>query len=332
MKIHSEDKSTLLFVSGFPSGGTDLMKTILNAHPDVFLNGEMPLLDRLSDYGYTSTTLIETENDMHKLKSVLSSLDIWHNIKNLRQADKIILDAIKENDISLTIEYVLQKMFSDKNTRVWGNKTPQYTENMPALSEIFPDALWLIVTRDPRDICLSWKNKWGKNMIFCASKWAERMKKGFERAKKYSNQCLFVRYEDLLLETEETCKKICRFLGIPFSKRMLEHYKYTDENLGKINYGRPIVSQNINKWADHMSDKLVKRIEEIAFESMTIFGYMPEFASLPKKLKSYEKYLGFLHDTLAMVIVGNRADPGNNFAKRLKNMKRIVKANLSLNK
>jgi hypothetical protein len=328
MEMLSKDSiNTLLFVCGFPSGGTDLMKTILNAHPDMFINGEMPLLVRLSEYGYKGETVLETQNDIRRFKAVLGGLDTWNNIKNLHQADNILMDKEKKQ---LTVRDAMQKLFSDKNARVWGNKTPQYTENMQKLFKIFPDAHWLIVTRDPRDICLSWKNKWGKNVVFCASKWATRMKSGFEQARTKPNHCLFVRYEDLLLKTEEMCKKICRFLGIPFSKRMLEHYKYTDENPGKINYGRPIVSQNINKWADGISDKLVKRIEEVAFESMILFGYMPEYASSAQNIKPYEKYIGFLHDTVAMFFVGNRADPENNIAKRLKKIKKIIISKLSL--
>ena len=45
----SDVASGLLHVCGFPSGGTDLMRNVLNSHPDIEITGELQLLPRLAD-------------------------------------------------------------------------------------------------------------------------------------------------------------------------------------------------------------------------------------------------------------------------------------------
>ena len=64
-------KKQTLFVGGFPSGGTDLLKNILNAHPDIYINGEMPFLYKLANYGYTEDSIISSEAEYEQFIKIL---------------------------------------------------------------------------------------------------------------------------------------------------------------------------------------------------------------------------------------------------------------------
>ena len=322
----TESKKRLLFVCGFPSGGTDLTKTILNAHPDIFLNGEMPDLQRLSDYGYSHFSTIKSADDINTLHSILKKFDPWNNIEKLNKVKEILISKIQIKN-SILLEDAVCKMFSNSDKIIWGNKTPQYTENIDKLHNLFPNARFLIITRDVRDVCLSWKNKWGKNMVLCSSKWAARMKKGKDASVDFSDLCLFVSFEELLADTNIIGNQICKFLNIAFSEKMLEHHKYTKENPGKINYGKPIDSKNTNKWKNNgsITKKTIKRIEEIAFDTMDLLGYTPEYVKTSKTITFREKIYGRLHDLMSMLFIGNRADPDNHLFKRLYNLKIVIK-------
>jgi hypothetical protein len=304
----------MLFVCGFPSGGTDLTKTILNAHPDVHLNGEMPFLRNIAEHGYHQSTVFTDLTEIEDFQRVLKNLNTWGNIENIDYDFSAALEARGK----LQLDHVLRICFSSQERQVWGNKTPQNTENIAALSMLFPEAYFLIVTRDVRDICLSWKRKWGKDMIWCASKWANRMAKGWEAAQKLSSEkYLFVKFEDILSDTEVVCRGICQLLDIPFSDRMLEHHKHTSEAIdGKLNYGEPIKRDNKQKWRDHLPDRTAKRIEEIAFETMNIFDYEIAFAFAPEPISRGEKLRGMLKDACALLFIGNRASQQNTLAQR----------------
>lgn len=308
----------LLLVCGFPGGGTDLTKTILNAHPNIYINGEMPFLKSLSSFGYNHTTKFTNYDDIVVFQKLLEGLDTWNNIENIHHNFSIDV-SVKG---SLTLEEVLQICFSKNTFEVWGNKTPQNTENMLILLNLFPKARFLIVARDVRDICLSWQNKWGKNMKWCAAKWTDRMKNAMTVTQNLSQeQYLYIKYEDLLTDTETTCRDICTFLGVSFSERMLEHHKYTLTIVdGKINYGQKIEKGNTAKWRKQISKETIRRIEEIAFNSMKALNYELEIATKEKPILFWETLSGILNDSLALLLVGNRASQQNTFRKKFESI------------
>ena len=307
--------SNLLFICGFPSGGTDLTKTILNAHPDVYINGEMPFLYQLGKYGITKDSTFSSLEEVESFKKLLRKINTWGNIENLNYDFSQDLEEKK----SITQEEILQTCFSGKSRRIWGNKTPQNTEHIAQLNRLFPTSRFLIVVRDVREVCLSWNNKWGRNMNWCADKWAGRMMKGWEECQKLSSsRYLFIKFEEIIQETENINRLISAFIGIPFSERMMEHEKFMEEFIdGKINYGREILSENQEKWRDQMSKEKVKRIEEISFETMNLFNYQPEFASKSVPLKQSEKLYGYFHDSVSILTTGNRASANNKISSRM---------------
>lgn len=73
----------LLFIGGFPSGGTDLTKTILNAHPDIDIAGEMPLLSNLAKKGYGPSTIFNDIQSLSAFISDLHKLDVYNRLGNL---------------------------------------------------------------------------------------------------------------------------------------------------------------------------------------------------------------------------------------------------------
>lgn len=316
--------SKVLLVGGFPSGGTDLLKTVLNAHPKIYINGEMPFLFSLPKYGYSHNSIIQTGEDFDKFKGLLKKLDEWHNLENINS--DVDLEGGK------AIREVLRPIFSDKEVKIWGNKTPQNSENIINLLKIFPDAYFLIITRDIRDICLSWKRKWGKNLYLCAARWAARMKKAVADAKNAEvGHVKFIKYEDLLGNPDKITKEICQFVGIDWSDLMLEHHKHVDNIVdGKIRYGEEIKPDNIRKWERVLSKQMVKRIEEISFDTMKLLGYEPEYAYVQKNLKAAGRLRGYLHDLWAMVFIGNRQSRNNSLKDRLKSVVFEIKKRLYL--
>lgn len=312
----------LLFVCGFPSGGTDLTKSILNAHPDVYLNGEMTRLPALAGHQYHAATVFRSMDDIVAFQRTLARLNTWGNISNLNHDFSPLLMQCGE----LAMLDVLKLSFSERERRVWGNKTPQNTENIATLHSIFPDARFLIVIRDVRDVCLSWHRKWTKSMPLCAHKWAVRMQTGQRQAASLpSGQALFVRYEDMLTDIERVCREICSFLELPFSPRMLEHHRFTQEIPdGKLKFGERIDPQNQNKWRSALSVIQVRRIEEIAYDAMCTLGYVPAAARGQKALTLMERLSGQCNDIWASLAVGNSSSRDNSIAVRLRTIARQI--------
>jgi hypothetical protein len=307
-----------LFICGFPSGGTDLLKTVLNAHPDVYINGEMPFLADILQLGYDCDTQFSTMDEIAAFIRSIEKLDEYGNFENIRYDYSTSLSMTHV----LTLQHVIRKAFSSSSSPVWGNKTPQNTENITRLAKIFPGAKFLVITRDVRDVCLSHKNKWGKDMYLCADKWSSRMKSGWIASQQLDlGSCYFLKFEDLLSDTEYTAQEICKFVDIPFSPLMLEHHVHMKEGIdGKINYGQPVISSNQKKWLTSLTGKSINRIESIAFDSMTLLGYQIEYSECLSELSIVERILGRFRDILALIAVGNRASGNNGFFSRVGNV------------
>ena len=294
----------LFFIGGFPSGGTDLIKTVINAHPAVDIRGEIPFLFSLKKEGFNEKMAFDKIDQLEELKQNLKKLDVYNRIGNLSydfSAD------LKQNH-SITLQDALWSLLSPSDSIIRGSKTPQFTEQLPCLFQLFPSASFLIIVRDVRDVCVSWNKKWGKNMILCASKWATRLSGAWQFTQKDPlRRTFFLRYEDLLNNPREVCQNICNFLTIPFSENMLEHHKYTPEKIdGKINYGERLVINNQGNWKSHLSSDYIKRIEEVAFDVMQLFGYEPSLGKQQKKITQYEFLNGRFHDLYGLLFIGNR--------------------------
>jgi hypothetical protein len=314
----------LLFVCGFPGGGTDLVKTVLSAHPDVYLNGEMPFLPELASRGFGPAATLDTSAAIEELRALLRRLDVFHSLENL-DAD---LDATLRSQGRLGLDQALRRFFTAREVQVWGNKTPQYTEAMPRLAQLFPTARFLVVVRDVRDVCLSWRRKWGRDVLGCAARWAVRMTAGLAAARELpAERSLWIRFEELLASTEATCRRACDFLGLTFSPAMLEHDRHLKGGPidGKINYGRSIQSANQGKWRDRLDTATVRRIEEVAFDAMQAFDYPVAYAKASRPITRLEGARAWAHDALAMAWVGNRTAESNDLRQRWRSVRRELR-------
>lgn len=319
-------KHKLLFICGFPSGGTDLTKTVLNAHPDINVSGEMPFLVDLLNHGYDKDSRFRTLKEIENLRDKLKSSNAW----GAEDAYEYDFSQLLNGGESLSLNDVMSHMIGKDGSAVWGNKTPQNTEQMLRLNRLFPEAQFLIVTRDVRDNSLSWSKKWGKSMFWCADKWNKRMRQGVEDSQTLAEgRTKFIKFEDLLSNPEVTCRGICSFLELSFSEQMLEHHKHTNESVdGKLNYGKALKADNKNKWKAGMSTQKAQRIEEIAFDSMRLLGYQPQTAKTGIPISTFELLAGKLNDIYALLFVGNRARKENTFSYRLKNVIHEVRKRL----
>jgi hypothetical protein len=301
-------------VCGFPSGGTDLLRSILNAHPEIYLNGEMPFLHHLPALGYRADRVFQTTSEVEGFQRLVSDLDVNHALENA--------EAPAEALVGMTVPEALRCLFAHRGSAVWGNKTPQNTEHLPSLDLLFPDARFIIIHRDVRDVCLSWRRKWGRHPFTCSHRWQERM--GAVRASASevaAGKTLFLGFENLLSQSRRETERLCRFLGLSWSPRMLEHHRSVSRVMdGKINYGEPIRPENQGKWRWGLKAREIRRIEEIAFHTMKAYEYEPSLAVTNRPLGRLSRAWGHVWDLAAYLLVGNRASGRNSVGARLRRL------------
>lgn len=172
-----------------------------------------------------------------------------------------------------------------KGYRAWGDKTPHYLGNVGILYTLFPDAKYIYIVRDGRDVALSLLQKnWGPNNVMrCAEYWtglneqAETLDRIRERGNLWE-----LSYEGLIEETEPHIDRVYGFLG-----------ESIDEAT-KTRLVRSVKGSNYNKWKTRMTTDQIRTFESVAGATLKRFGY--EIRTDCRPLPAWKSLFYRLHD------------------------------------
>jgi hypothetical protein len=119
----------------------------------------------------------------------------------------------------------------------WGDKTPPYILAMTGIQAVLPEARFIHIIRDGRDVAVSLKKMWWgpkDDIVDQAANWMSRIHLARLQAENLEYY-LEINYPDLILKTTETLKKICEFIELPYDPRMEMYYRRSQSRLDEIN-------------------------------------------------------------------------------------------------
>jgi len=170
---------------------------------------------------------------------------------------------------------------------LWGDKTPHYVLHIPLIARIFPEARFVHIYRDGRDVALSWLSAGfePRNLYAAMKHWAFMVEKGRRDGPKLGpGRYLEVRYETLISETESTMRTVCEFLKLPWDPAVLQatRMKRGVGELALFVARKPyVVSGNFRKWKTRMSAEELAVAEAVAGETLERLGYETSGAVRP---------------------------------------------------
>ena len=272
-----------IFIVGAPRSGTTLLQYMLRSHPNISLpTGEshfiIPLYRDAKNFG----DLKKAENIRRVLEAMYEkSADFLdtdiHGIKF--DIDRLTTELFNEgkNSIPDIISALFEKNALGDNKQRWGDKTPYYVLHMKTLLEMFPSAQFIHLIRDGRDCALSMferKHDFCVYNTFFAAKYWEIYIDGGRRIGKELGDKIYheVRYEDLLDAPEDTLRRICAFLGEPFSDNVLNFKK--SGSAGKTPLlQKSVQKDNQAKWRSKMSSRQIATFEGAVGDTLKALGY-----------------------------------------------------------
>jgi hypothetical protein len=174
------------------------------------------------------------------------------------------------------------------NKPLWGDKTPNYGLHLEEIGRLLPEARFIHIIRDGRDVAASIRDLWfapSKDFADLARDWEWRVRTIRAQGESYPFY-LEIRYEHLLSDTEENLREICSFLEIPFHPRMTTYYLLSPLRLqehearyrpdGTLVIGKeerlsmqrlatqPPVLSRIGAWRSSMSEQEHRRFLQLA--------------------------------------------------------------------
>jgi sulfotransferase family protein len=165
----------------------------------------------------------------------------------------------------------------------WGDKTPLYLRFVDELHEVWPEARFVVLVRDGRDVALSVKRvPFGANNAWAAAQtWAHGIRLGLEAERRYPDQVLTVRYEDVVAEPGAQVARLCLFLGLPFEDGMLAIERTDPAKIHKdqadwfTNVWAGINTSAVGKWKTAMSARDQRVFSSVAGAELEALGYEP---------------------------------------------------------
>lgn len=260
-----------LFIAGCGRSGTSLLRTMVDAHPDVYIPSEsLFLVDylRLGDCrpGSFLRWLLHHE----------PQLLCWY------KGPRVV-----EDTVARTVCVLHEKMSATVGARVWGQKTPRFVRYRPLFEQAFPDARWILVYRDPRAVVASMRRsgQHTNSVIRGCGRWKrdnQEIVSFIEHPEACPENVLLVKYEELICRFEETMNHILRFLQLPTVpvENLLQQAKpvFFSKSGFEINTVRNGVKpdpQRINDWQTILRDDEIAAIEGLCSREMAVLGYDP---------------------------------------------------------
>lgn len=192
-----------IFIVGSPRSGTTVMRYILDGHPQIFCP-------------YVETFLF---NRLHPTFNG----HIWNY-----QLSKSLFS--RKDYLQWLRDFILQ-FFANYGIMCgkqrFAEKTPSHTEAMDLIKETFPDALFIHMIRNGKDVVRSlMRMEWAPNNTEAnARTWVKSVNTAREFANSFPKEdYLEVRLENLRNDFENQVKQICAFIGEDFSSTMLDYH------------------------------------------------------------------------------------------------------------
>jgi hypothetical protein len=169
----------------------------------------------------------------------------------------------------------------------YGDKTPPFVLHMELLAGLFPEARFVHLIRDGRDVARSLvQTSFGPNGLARAAEvWTRRVTRGRTSGERLGpRRYLEVRYESMVGDPAATLLTVCAFLGLEFRDEML-HPEEGDTLVPEsephhANLARP-VTPGLRDWRRDMPDADIALVEAVAGDLLSDLGYERRFPTVP---------------------------------------------------
>jgi len=283
-----------IFIIGCDRSGTTFLGSLIGAHSQCIVTPESQF--KIDCYSKEEETSFDPKKAFKKIQNT-KRFEIWDTDISFTETELSQINNYPDLILEIVNKYNINKQHKT-TAKIWVDHTPINVEHVDLLKKIYPNAKFLHIIRDGRGVAASYKNvSWGpKAMQDIANHWLKKLAYGFAYEARYPKDILSVRYEDLLLDTEVTVKKITDFAGIEYEQNMLDanglivpsYTKHQHELVGK-----KADQSRIRAWEKTLSKREIEIFEYATRNMLHLLDYNTIF-SRPRGEKKRERIIFIL--------------------------------------
>jgi hypothetical protein len=272
----------LLFVLSPPRAGSTLLQHMLGSHSQIATCPEPHLITPLAYLGYHDLVDKAPYDHVNAAEAIREFVDA------LPRGEDDYLEALRAYTDTL-----YGRMLAKSGRRYFLDKTPANALVLPFLRKLYPNARYVVLTRNPLAVMSSYANSffdgdWRAANEFnpVANRYVPAIARFLREPTRYVHQ---VGYEALVADPNTELERICRFLDLPHEPEAVNYGEHFagDASHGKAGSGDPIsvaahsrpTQASLDKWIAELlqdDDKLALAREIVAkldADDVRVWGY-----------------------------------------------------------
>lgn len=275
-----------VFIVGTERSGSNLLRLILDAHSRISVPHPPHICRYFRPLESTYSGLDDDDNFAHLVSDVLRLLRVHiHPWDCPIDGDRILEEARPRSVLGVMAALYDQYRVCKGKDR-WGCKSTFMINHTDEVLDHFPNALFIWLVRDPRDVAVSSARSVFSpfHPHFVSVLWTEQQRLGQDLMERLgSQQVHLLHYEDLLADPEVIVSQLCDFLEEEFEPAMLRFFETEEARRSALlseswrNSNKPIIRGNSGKYREQMKVAEIRRVEAVTGALMDALRYARDF-------------------------------------------------------
>lgn len=271
------------FIVGTGRSGTTLLQAMLTSHSRLDIPPETKFFQRHDpvEPRFGGDPLPADRFDAW-VEDYFASQD-WADVGIVRGEVEPLMRAGDRSAASLFLA-ILQAWQSRSGKPRVGEKSPLHCKCVARILQVFPQAKFIHIYRDPRDVVASMRTmNWTQGSVRDqARNWRKILDDHRRLCEEMPPQIYTgVCFETLVRQPEAELRRLCDFLGEEFEPAMLRYYEREQSGFHEREAGwkgqtrRPLTDASIGRYRSELTTRQVALVERLAGASMVKLGYEP---------------------------------------------------------
>ena len=275
-----------IFIVGTERSGSNLLRLLLDSHSRISIPHPPHIMRYFAPLEAGYGDLSDRRNLQRLTQDVLRLIERQiHPWESLPDPDLIVSSA-KPKDLFGIFVAIYDWHQQESGKARWGCKSTFMIHHVDRILDRFPDAKFIWLIRDPRDVAAS-----SRESVFnpchpylTAKLWCEQQRIGLEQEERLpKTNWIRLYYEDLTAEPEQKLQELCEFLEEDFESDMLRYWEKPAAKLSAslsqswANTASPVLRNRAGNYRKKLSETDIRLVEEAAGETMSQLGYRLDF-------------------------------------------------------
>jgi hypothetical protein len=281
-----------LFIVGSPRSGTTLLRRVVSAHSQIVV---APETQWIADFYNRRIGLTQDGTVTDELIRQLIAHAKFNNLGMTAEDLWGLLESGEPPTYASFVSRIFARYGELRGKPLAGDKTPNYVRQIHLLHPLWPQARFVHLIRDGRDVCLSvrdWQRKamrmaelfatWSEDPVTTAALcWERDVRRGRARGGPLGSALYYeVRYEDLVNDPAGETRELCFFLDLPYEEHMPEFYRASPPaKRQKPKKAWMPITPGLRDWRTQMAPDDVERFEAAAGDLLDELGYPRAYPS-----------------------------------------------------